>query len=252
MRSITRLARRHNLVVIEDAAHALPASYRRRPLGSIGQLATFSFHETKNVHCGEGGALVINDSALIDAAEIAQEKGTNRARFFRGQVDKYTWVGLGSSHLLSEVAAAFLWAQLERTDEITEIRKSIWASYHDAFEQLESEEVFRRPVVPDGCSHSGHLYYLLMPSGEARDDLIAALKDEGVHAVFHYVPLHDSPAGRRLGRASGELPVTSDVSERLLRLPLWAGLGDEGVATVIDAVCRTAPAISLSRSAVSR
>jgi dTDP-4-amino-4,6-dideoxygalactose transaminase len=252
MRSITRLARRHNLVVIEDAAHALPASYRRRPLGSIGQLATFSFHETKNVHCGEGGALVINDSALIDAAEIAQEKGTNRARFFRGQVDKYTWVGLGSSHLLSEVAAAFLWAQLERTDEITEIRKSIWASYHDAFEQLESEEVFRRPVVPDGCSHSGHLYYLLMPSGEARDDLIAALKDEGVHAVFHYVPLHDSPAGRRLGRASGELPVTSDVSERLLRLPLWAGLRDEDVATVIDAVCRTAPAISLSRSAVSR
>jgi dTDP-4-amino-4,6-dideoxygalactose transaminase len=236
MERIMELAALHSLTVIEDAAHSLPASWRGQQLGSIGDMATFSFHETKNVQCGEGGALVVNDESLIGRAEIVQDKGTDRARFFRGESDKYTWRDLGSSFLLSEVAAAFLWAQLAHVDVITAERRAIWARYHEAFEPLEDAGLIRRPTVPDGCVHGGHLYYLLVPSADMRGRFIDALDSEGVHAVFHYVPLHNSPAGARLGRASGTLPVTCDVSARLVRLPLWAGLGEERIETVTRAV----------------
>jgi dTDP-4-amino-4,6-dideoxygalactose transaminase len=227
MEAIMELAERHGLAVVEDAAHALPASLDGRPLGSIGHLSTFSFHETKNVQCGEGGALAVNDPSLVERAEIIQDKGTDRARFFRGQVDKYTWRDLGSSFLLSEVAAAFLWAQLEQLDRITADRKRLWDRYHESLAPLEESGLLRRPIVPDGCVHSGHLYYVLVPTGELRPRVIESLADRGIHAPFHYVPLHSSPAGRRLGRASEPLAVTDDYAERLLRLPLWVGLEPE-------------------------
>jgi dTDP-4-amino-4,6-dideoxygalactose transaminase len=239
MDAIMELAAGRGIRVVEDAAHALPGSLHGRPLGSIGDLSTFSFHETKNVQCGEGGALVVNDPQLVERAEIVQEKGTNRAQFFRGQVDKYTWRDIGSSFLLSEVAAAFLWAQLERVDEITAERRMIWAAYNEAFADLESDGSLRRPVVPEGSEHSGHLFYLLLPSAELRDEFIPALARRGVHTVFHYVPLHSSPAGSRLGRTSGSLAVTDDLSARLVRLPIWCTLGEHRLAHVIDAVRET-------------
>ncbi len=238
MEAILSIADEHNLAVVEDAAHALPAEFNGRPLGSIGHLSTFSFHETKNVQCGEGGALVVNDERYVARAEILQDKGTDRAQFFRGEVDKYTWRDLGSSYLMSEVAAAFLWAQLERLDEITADRRSTWERYHDGLAELEGEGLLSRPIVPDGCVHSGHLYYVLLPEAKMRDPLIAALAEDGVHAVFHYVPLHTSPAGSRFGRPSGSLDVTADVSERLVRLPLWAGLGGDA-DRVLGAMRRT-------------
>jgi dTDP-4-amino-4,6-dideoxygalactose transaminase len=236
MDRIMAIAREHDLMVVEDAAHSLPGAWHERQLGSIGHMATFSFHETKNVHCGEGGALVINDDNLVERAEIVQEKGTDRAQFFRGDVDKYTWRDVGSSYLLSEVAAAFLWAQLEYLDEVTAERRALWEHYHDAFAQLESDGLVRRPVVPAGCAHSGHLYYLLLPDPDVRDGFITALRTRGVHAVFHYVPLHTSPAGRKLGRTAGPLPVTEDASARLVRLPMWSGLGTHRADHIIEAV----------------
>jgi dTDP-4-amino-4,6-dideoxygalactose transaminase len=236
MMRIKRIADRHGLVLIEDAAHAVDASFKGRPLGSIGQLATLSFHETKNVQCGEGGALLVNDPALVARSEMVQEKGTDRSRFFRGEIDKYTWQDVGSSYLLSEVATAFLWAQLEHASAITTERCEIWQRYYDALGVLEGEGLLRRPIVPAGCMHSGHLFYLLMPDGETRDRMIEALARRDVHAVFHYLPLHSSPAGRRFGRLGGDVSVTERVSARLLRLPLWAGLGDARVQHVIDAV----------------
>jgi len=245
MNAILAIAEEHELAVIEDAAHALPAELNGRPLGSIGHLSTFSFHETKNVQCGEGGALVVNDERYVERAEILQEKGTDRARFFRGEVDKYTWRDLGSSYLMSEVAAAFLWAQLERLDEITADRRSTWERYHEALEPLEEEGVLQRPVVPDGCVHSGHLYYVLVPDAEVRDPLIKALAENGVHAVFHYVPLHASPAGSRFGRSHGDLDVTVDASQRLVRLPLWVGLRPEA-DTVLSAVQRVIHQVGVS------
>ena len=238
MERIFALAEEHGLLVIEDAAHALPASWYGRPLGSLGQLATFSFHETKNVHCGEGGALVVNDPALAPRAEIVQEKGTDRSRFFRGEIDRYTWQDLGSSYLLSEVAAAFLWAQIEHADAITARRCAIWSAYHDAFADLEQAGLVRRPVVPDGCEHSGHLYYLLARDRAQREALIAALAREGVHAVFHYLPLSASPGGRRYGRQPEPVAVAESVSERLVRLPLWPGLDEASVERVVDVTRR--------------
>lgn len=240
MDRITSLVDQHGLILIEDAAHSLPASWNGRPLGSIGHLSTFSFHETKNVHCGEGGALVINDRAMVDRAEVIQEKGTDRSRFFRGEVDKYTWQDLGSSYLLSEVGAAFLWAQLERLDEITDERRETWHRYHEAFADLAFEGIFQRPSVPDGCEHSGHLYYLLMPTASGRDEMIQGLAEEDVKSVFHYSPLHESPAGLRLGRAAGRIEIAPSVSARLLRLPLWWNMGDARVERVIDAVLKHA------------
>jgi dTDP-4-amino-4,6-dideoxygalactose transaminase len=237
MDAIMAIAARHGLAVVEDAAHALPAAYDGRPLGSIGELATFSFHETKNVQCGEGGALVVNDPKLVARAEILQEKGTDRAQFFRGEVDKYTWRDIGSSYLMSEISAAFLWAQLEQLDDITARRMAIWDRYHEALAPLEEEGLLRRPIVPAGAAHSAHLYYVLLPVPDLRAPLIEALRERGVHAVFHYVPLHSSPAGEGFGRAVGSLETTNDYSERLLRLPLWVGLDpDEVLEAFVAAV----------------
>jgi dTDP-4-amino-4,6-dideoxygalactose transaminase len=187
-------------------------------------LAAISFHETKNIISGEGGALLINDERYAELAEIVREKGTNRSKFFRGQVDKYTWIDVGSSYLPSELAAAFLWAQMEEARTITDRRLAIWEQYHQAFADLEGKGKLRRPVVPEECGHNAHMYYLLMNSLQERDMFISRLKDLGINAVFHYVPLDSSPAGRRFGRPSGGLQVTRSASERLVRLPLWVGL----------------------------
>jgi dTDP-4-amino-4,6-dideoxygalactose transaminase len=208
------------------------ADYRGRPLGSIGHLGAVSFHETKNIISGEGGALLVNDQHLAERAEIIREKGTNRSRFFRGEVEQYTWVDLGSSYLPSELVAAFLWAQMEEADEITRRRSALWDSYHQWFETPEAEGRLRRPVVPEHCNHNAHMYYLLLFGLGSRTRFIEKLKGVGIHAVFHYVPLHSSPAGVRFGRAEGELEVTSQTADRIVRLPLWLGL-EEHLAVVI-------------------
>ena len=226
MDAILDIARRHGLPVVEDAAQAIFSSYKGRPLGSIGAFAALSFHETKNVISGEGGALLVNDGDAVERAEIIREKGTNRSKFFRGQVDKYTWVDIGSSFLPGEITAAFLAAQLEEAEAITRRRLAIWDRYHAWAEAHERAGRVRRPVVPAGCTHNAHMYYLLLPSLEARTRFIDQLRQRGVGAVFHYIPLHSSPAGQRYGRADGALPVTDDASDRLVRLPLWAGLED--------------------------
>jgi dTDP-4-amino-4,6-dideoxygalactose transaminase len=224
MDAIMTIARRHQLIVIEDAAQGIMATYKGRPLGSIGHMATLSFHETKNVISGEGGALLINDAELVDRAEIIRDKGTNRGQFFRGQVDKYSWVDIGSSYPPSELVAAFLWAQMEEADPITRRRLALWGVYHQWLEALETSGKLRRPIIPRECAHNAHMYYVLLPTLEARTQLIAALNERDIHPVFHYVPLHSAPAGIRSGRAHGHLEVTEDIAERLLRLPLWLGL----------------------------
>ncbi|MBI5136224.1 MAG: dTDP-4-amino-4,6-dideoxygalactose transaminase [Nitrospirae bacterium] len=232
MDAIMDIARRHDLIVIEDAAQGVLAEYRGRPLGGIGHLAAFSFHETKNLMSGEGGALLVNDDRFVDRAEIIWEKGTNRRQFFRGQVDKYTWVDVGSSFLPSELVAAFLLAQLEDGRAITDRRLAAWNAYHAAFEGMERAGDLRRPIIPGHCVHNAHMYYLLLPTMARRDLLLKTLNDQGIKAVFHYVPLHDAPAGRRHGRPHGDLARTVDLSGRLLRLPLWVGLPDDAVATI--------------------
>lgn len=224
MDSIMEIAARHSLLVIEDAAQGLMAGYKGRPLGSIGHLAAFSFHETKNIISGEGGALMINDARFVERAEIIREKGTNRSQFFRGQVDKYTWTDFGSSYLPSELISAFLWAQMDEADAITARRMLIWAKYHEAFSQAESDGLVRRPVVPTDCTHNAHMYYLLLPDLERRTAFIAHLKASGISAVFHYVPLHSSPFGKSVARMHGDISVTINLSDRLVRLPLWIGL----------------------------
>jgi dTDP-4-amino-4,6-dideoxygalactose transaminase len=236
MDTIMAIAERHGLMVIEDAAQCLQARYRGKELGTFGELGTLSFHETKNITCGEGGALLINDQRLVERAEIIREKGTNRSRFFRGEVDKYTWVDVGSSHGLSDMAAAFLYGQLSAAEQITDRRLSIWNRYHAAFADIEQQGLARRPVVPDECEHNGHIYYLLMPTGEARDQMLAELRARDVIAVFHYVPLHSAPTGLERGRAHGDLSVTDDLSARILRLPLWAGMQEHHIDQVVEAV----------------
>ena len=236
MDTIMAIAAKHNLLVIEDAAQGVMSSYRGRPLGSIGHLAAFSFHETKNVICGEGGALLINDARFIERAEIIREKGTNRNQFFRGQVDKYTWVDVGSSFLPSEINAAFLYAQLEEAQAITSRRMRIWQQYNAAFAKLESQFGVERPLIPADCQQNAHMFYLLMPDLETRSAVIRALKQRDIQAVFHYVPLHSSPAGRRFGRTSGQLTNTDTLSERLVRLPLWVRMDNDDVGQVVDAV----------------
>jgi dTDP-4-amino-4,6-dideoxygalactose transaminase len=231
---ILELAGEHGLLVIEDAAQALLCNYRGRPLGSFGQLSAVSFHETKNVISGEGGALLVNDERYVDRAEIIHEKGTNRRSFVRGTVDKYTWVDIGSSFLLSEVNAAFLWAQMEEAERITEARLAVWRRYHERLAEYEHVGLLRRPVCPPEAEHNGHLYYVLVRTPEMRATALEWLTTRGVSAVFHYVPLHSSPAGLRYGRASGRLPVTEDVAERLIRLPLWVGMDDSHVDRVVD------------------
>lgn len=237
MDSIMSIANRHGLLVIEDAAQGVLASYRGQSLGSIGHLGAFSFHETKNIISGEGGALLVNDAALAERAEIIREKGTNRGQFFRGEVDKYTWVDIGSSYLPGEIIAAFLLAQMEEADSITARRLAIWEKYHAAFESLEKSGRLRRPVVPDDCQHNAHMYYLLLRDLEDRTAFINAMKQKDIHCVFHYVPLHSAPYGRKIGRAADDLPVTSDIADRLVRLPFWLGL-EEHQERVIETAIR--------------
>jgi dTDP-4-amino-4,6-dideoxygalactose transaminase len=239
--ALRELADERGVMLIEDAAQGLMASRGGRALGSFGELGALSFHETKNVTCGEGGALLVNDPELIERAEILRDKGTNRQRFERGETAKYTWVDLGSSFAMSDLNAAFLWGQLEEAEGITASRLATWARYHEAFSGLEADGLVRRPIVPDDCVHNAHMYYLLLSGPEERARVIDDLDKRGINAVFHYVPLHSSPAGRRYGRTNGELPVTDDASERLLRLPLWAEMPDETVDAVIDAVRETVP-----------
>ena len=238
MAAITALAERHGLLVIEDAAHGLMASYKGRALGGIGQLGTLSFHETKNVISGEGGALLISDPRLIERAEVLREKGTNRKEFALGKVDKYSWVDVGSSYLPSEITAAFLWAQLEEAERITRERRRIWDLYHEAFAALELTGLIRRPIVPKECQHNAHMYYVLVPDLPTRTGLLETLNVQGINAVFHYVPLHSSPAGRKYGRTHGPLIRTREMSERLIRLPLWIGMDEGHVTRVSQAVSR--------------
>ena len=234
MDSIISIARRHNLKVVEDAAQGVMASYRGRALGSIGDLGTYSFHETKNVISGEGGALLVNDPEMALRAEIIREKGTDRSQFFRNEVDKYTWQEIGSSFLPGELIAAFLWAQLEEADRITQQRLTSWQRYHELLEPLESRGILRRPIIPDHCQHNAHMYYLLLDSKQDRKRVLEAFKKLEITAVFHYIPLHSSPAGKRYGRTAGSLEVTNVQSERLVRLPLWVGLTEQDQDKVID------------------
>lgn len=237
MERIGKIAERYGLAVIEDNAHGLGGSYRGRPLGSFGSMAALSFHATKNVQCGEGGAVLLADDRLAERAEILREKGTNRRQFFRGQVDMYRWVDVGSAFQPSEIAAAHLAAQLEAFDEIQGRRHAVWNHYHQTLAGWAKEQGVALPAVPDGCAHPAHLYYLLLPDLANRQALIGHLKERGVQAVFHYSPLHSSPAGRRYGReAPGGCPVAENVADRLLRLPLYAGLDESACARVVDAV----------------
>lgn len=242
MDTILEIARRHGLRVVEDAAQGICSTYKGRPLGAIGDLGCLSFHETKNVIAGEGGALLLRDAGLVDRAEIIREKGTNRSRFFRGQVDKYTWVDAGSSFLPSELVAAFLSAQLEEADAINRARLAIWDRYNAWAETHESHGLVQRPSVPEDCTHNAHMYYILLPNLEARSAFINGLEQHEISTVFHYIPLHSSPGGRRYGRTHGdELPITDSVSDRLVRMPLWVGLEEhmDGVLEASDDVLRT-------------
>lgn len=233
---IRAVAARHRVAVVEDNAHGLLGTYRGRYLGTFGCLATQSFHETKNFSCGEGGALLINDPRYVERAEILREKGTNRSRFFRGQVDKYTWVDVGSSYLLSDLLAAFLLAQLEAADRIQARRRQVWHAYAEGLRDWCAEQGVRLPVVPPHCEQAYHLFYLLLPSLEQRQELIAHLKARGIYGVFHYVPLHLSEMGRRFGGRRGDCPVTEAAGDRLLRLPFYCDLSEADQAQVIDAV----------------
>jgi len=241
MDSIVATARRHNLRIVEDAAQAIMAGYKGRAPGAIGDLGTLSFHETKNIMSGEGGSLLVNDPELVLRAEIIREKGTDRGRFFRGEVDKYTWQDVGSSFLPNEITAAFLWAQFEEAQRITAERLAIWQRYHEMLAPFESLGLLRRPIVPADCQHNGHMYYILVPSQAERHRVLEGLKENGIGAVFHYVPLHSSPAGLRFGRAHGDLSLTTSLSQRLIRLPMWLGLSElqqQRVCEVLTAILR--------------
>lgn len=236
MATIMAVAEAHGVPVVEDNAHGLFGAYRGRRLGTFGVLSTLSFHDTKNLSCGEGGALVINDASYADRAEIIREKGTNRTRFYRGQVDKYTWCDIGSSYLPSDILAAYLLAQLEARDEIQARRQALWARYQSGLSDWASQHGIGLPTVPADCVHPAHLFYLVMPSLEARTRLLAFLRERQVLAVFHYLPLHLSDMGRRFGGHEGQCPVTESISDRLVRLPLFYQLSDADQERVIDAV----------------
>ena len=223
MDKIMEIARKYRLIVIEDAAQGILAKYKGKPLGSIGEFGTLSFHETKNIHSGEGGALLINKEQYMERAEIIRDKGTNRSQFFRGQVDKYRWVDVGSSFLPGEITAAFLAAQLKMADDITQKRLSIWNKYHQIFEDLEKTEKIRRPIIPQNCEHNGHIYHILLNQRYVQDEVLNSMNLQNVNAVFHYQPLHISPAGQKYGRCSVSLKVTEELSNRLVRLPMWIG-----------------------------
>ena len=239
MDTIVSIAKRHDLKVVEDAAQGVMASYKGRALGSIGDLGAYSFHETKNVISGEGGALLVNDPELALRAEIIREKGTDRSRFFRGEVDKYTWQEVGSSFLPGELTAAFLLAQLEEANRIVQERLASWQRYHELLEPLEFKGILRRPIVPDDCQHNAHMYYVLLAPEIDRQKVLDEFKRNDIWSVFHYVPLHSSPAGQRYGRTHGTLDVTNRQSERLVRLPLWIGLAEQQQLRVVDVLIHT-------------
>ena len=234
MDTIMDIARRHNLTVIEDAAQAIASTYKGKALGTFGDFGCYSFHETKNISMGEGGALLIQNEDLIEPAEIIREKGTNRAKFFRGQIDKYTWVNYGSSYLPSDMNAAYLWAQLENIDIIQKKRLSVWNRYREGLSELEKKEYIEFGVIPDECTNNAHMFYIKVRDLEKRTDLLKFLRENGIEAVFHYVPLHSAPAGRKFGRFNGEDRYTTKESERLVRLPLFYSITDEEVEYTIE------------------
>jgi dTDP-4-amino-4,6-dideoxygalactose transaminase len=242
MDHILDIAARHNVAVVEDNAHGLFAKYRGRSLGTFGCLATQSFHETKNFNCGEGGALLINDPEYVERAEIIHEKGTDRTRFLRGQVDKYTWIDLGSSYLPSELQAAYLLAQMEMRDEIQEKRQNLWQSYYHHLNEWATANAVGLPIVPPHCLQAYHMFYLMMPSAQARAALSAHLAARDIVAASHYVPLHLSPMGMASGGRRGDCPVTENVSDRLLRLPLYYDLTESDLARIVDAVTQSSVA----------
>lgn len=242
MDRIMTIAEKYGLRVVEDAAQGVNAFYDGRPLGSIGHLGCYSFHETKNYICGEGGALCINDPALVRRAEIIRDKGTNRQQFFRGEIDKYTWVDVGSSYVPSEICSAFLYGQLELLDAIAQRRREIYQYYRRRLKPLEAEGLLRLPYTPEDCTSNYHMFYVLLPDGDARDGLMAHLKSKDIQAVFHYVPLHSSPMGRNFGYHEGDLPITEQTSARLLRLPFYYEITEEEQARVVEeiqAYCRS-------------
>lgn len=248
MDTINGIAQKHKLKVVEDAAQGFMARYKGKVLGTIGDLGTYSFHETKTVISGEGGALLVNDSSLSSRAEIIREKGTDRSRFFRGEIDRYTWQEVGSSFLPGELTAAFLLAQLEEAEQITRRRIEAWNYYHELLEPMEARGLLRRPVVPEACEHNGHMYYVLLPPGTNRTELIDALARVLIDAVFHYVPLHTSPAGKRYGRTHGDMTQTETLSERLVRLPLWVGISRSQQEKVCNAFSRILENLTSRRS----
>lgn len=236
MDAIMAIAAHHGLLVIEDTAQGIMSSYKGKPLGSIGHLAALSFHETKNLIAGEGGALLINDEQFIERAEIIREKGTNRKKFFRGEVDKYTWVDVGSSFLPSELISAFLYAQMEEAEAITNHRQAAWNDYHALLADMECNGNLRRPVIPGECLHNAHMYYILVDDLGTRNRLLTYLKERRILGVFHYVPLHNSPGGEKYGRANTGLPYTIELSNRLIRLPLWVGLTTEKIKLICGCI----------------
>jgi dTDP-4-amino-4,6-dideoxygalactose transaminase len=236
MDSILKTASKHNLLVIEDAAHAMMAGYKSRYLGTIGHMGMYSFHDTKNYTCGEGGAIMINDESFSEPAEIFREKGTDRSRFLRGEIDKYTWVSMGSSYLPSELNAAFLWAQLEKAEEINIRRTKSWNLYYEKLKPLMEKKIVELPVVPEGCDHNGHIFYLKVWDAETRSRLMGHLHDNGVSSAFHFLPLHTSSAGKTFGRFQGEDKWTTRESERLLRLPMYYDLTDSQIEYVCDQI----------------
>lgn len=236
MDTIMDIARRHNLLVIEDAAQGVMSSYKGKALGTIGDYGCYSFHETKNYSMGEGGALLIKNADMIENAEILREKGTNRSKFFRGQIDKYTWVNYGSSYLPSELNAAYLWAELEMADEINKNRLESWNHYYSGLKELAEQGKIELPTVPEGCVHNAHMFYIKAKNLEERTKLIAFMKEHGIGCVFHYIPLHSAPAGRKFGRFHGEDKYTTKESERLMRLPMYYNLKADDVEKVIDTI----------------
>ena len=236
MDTIMDIAKRHNLLVIEDAAQAFDSYYKGRPLGTIGDMGCLSFHETKNIMSGEGGLFVTNDSQLSERAEIVREKGTNRSQFFRGQVDKYTWVDKGSSYLPSDIIAAYLYSVLEIADKIQAKRNAVWQKYYEAFAQLESLGKIRRPIIPDDCTNNGHMFYLLFNDLETRTKFINYLKENNIYAPFHYIPLHSSPAGKKYCKLGSSMEITNRVSDTLVRLPMFYDLNNKEIQLVIDTV----------------
>ena len=234
MDSIMKIAKKYNLMVVEDAAQGVMSSYKGKALGTIGDFGCYSFHETKNYSMGEGGAIVINNEKDIERAEIVREKGTNRSKFIRGQIDKYTWVDYGSSYLPSDLNAAYLWAQLEKADEINNERLKTWNKYHKALCTLNGQ--IDLPIVPYDCQHNAHMFYIKCKGIDERTALISYLKEKDIQAVFHYIPLHSAPAGLKYGRFSGKDLYTTKESERLIRLPLWYGLNEEKQSTIIESI----------------